>query len=928
LEALFDVAAGPEALEAAVDRLCDEAERAVLDGCSVLILSDRAISPERAPIPALMAVGAVHHHLIRRGLRMRASLVVETGEAREIHHLACLIGYGASAVCPYLAYHTVADLVRQRNGISLELALKNYVSVLEEGLLKIMSKMGISVLVSYHGAQVFEAIGLAEDLVEKCLTGTPSPLGGISFADLGRQVIEQHQTAFSTVPKFEDHGYYRYRRAGEYHAFNPDVIRALHKAMRTDDPAHFQEYQRLVTERPAVAIRDLLEFQPGTPIPLEEVEPVESIARRFTTAAMSHGALSREAHETLAVAMNRLRAKSNSGEGGEDPERFHPRPNGDSANSAIKQVASGRFGVTPAYLVSAQELEIKMAQGSKPGEGGQLPGTKVSDEIARIRHSLPGVTLISPPPHHDIYSIEDLAQLIYDLRQISPSARIAVKLVAEAGVGTIAAGVAKAEADVIQISGHDGGTGASPLEAIKHAGSPWELGLAETQQVLVLNGLRGRVKLRVDGGFKTGRDVVMAAMLGADEYGFGTATLAAIGCVMARQCHLNTCPVGIASQREDLRERFAGTPEMVVSFFLAIAEEARTILASLGFRRLDEVIGRVDLLEPKPSPQVGKPVVLDLQPLLAKPEGASNGYHQPCETLSLERDGLSLNDRLLEDTQAAIESRGSVALHYDIKNTDRTVGAKVAGEIARRYDDQGLPEGAIELHFSGSAGQSFGAFCISGMKLVLDGEANDYVGKGMSGGQIILRPPVDLRLPPHTQVIMGNTVLYGATGGELFASGRAGERFAVRNSGAVAVVEGVGDHGCEYMTRGLVVVLGATGRNFAAGMTGGIAYVFDEHGNFEEQCNRDLVDIAAIGREDEWQVRALIEKHLELTGSPRAHLILNSWERARHLFRRIVPRGVNVADVAKPSEEPKQVFIPMAQSLSASGGVGLAVDLP
>jgi glutamate synthase (NADPH/NADH) large chain/glutamate synthase (ferredoxin) len=912
LKAVFPAAAGAEGLEPAIDRLCQEAEDAVRSGAAILILSDRHHHQKRAPIPMLLAIGAVHHHLIRCGLRMRTSLIAETGEARETHHVACLIGYGASAVLPYLAYHSAAQAIGQQNGISVEIALSNYVSVLEEGVLKIMSKMGISVLASYHGAQIFEAIGLSERLIEKCFTGTHSPIGGIGFDELGRQVIERHEAAFSSKLALEDYGTYRFRRNGEYHAYNPDVIRALHKAMKNGDGSHFETYKQLVAERPTVTIRDLLEFKEREPIPLEEVEPIESIWERFCTPGMSHGALSREAHETLAIAMNRLKARSNSGEGGENPDRFRARPDGDSANSGIKQVASARFGVTASYLVSAQELEIKMAQGSKPGEGGQLPGHKVSDEIARLRHSVPGVTLISPPPHHDIYSIEDLAQLIYDLRQVNPAARIAVKLVAEAGVGTIAAGVAKADADVIHLSGHDGGTGASPLESIKHAGIPWEIGLAETQQVLLLNGLRRNVRLRVDGGLKTGRDVVIAAMLGADEFGFGTAALVALGCVMARQCHLNTCPVGIATQREDLRAKFPGTPEKAIRFFVSVAEEVRAILARLGVRRLDELIGRTDFLVAK-SNLLSNSVKLDLAPILAQPERRPQGTKK-------RRHQQSLDDRVLQDAQAALERGEPLSLDYEIRNTDRTVGAGIAGEIARRYGDQGLPEGTFELHFSGTAGQSFAAFCVAGLKFVLDGEANDYVGKSLAGGQIVVRPQTGTGRASHEQVIMGNTVLYGATGGEMFAAGRAGERFAVRNSGAVAVVEGVGDHGCEYMTRGTVVVLGPTGRNFAAGMTGGVAYVFDEHDEFDVRCNLELVELGMIAEEDEEELRSLIERHFALTGSQRAEMILQSWDSARLLFRRVTPRGAKSAERAAQPQIAERFTSTRELELTTAGG--------
>jgi len=919
LDAVFPVSDGPSGLRLAVRRLCEEAERAVREGASLLLLSDRAVDAERAPIPMLLAVGAVHHSLLRCGLRLRASLIAETGEPREDHHFACLLGYGANAVHPYLAMETVRAVARER-GVDPIGALRNYVRAIEKGLLKIMSKMGISVLLSYHGAQVFEAIGLARDLVDECFTGTPSRIGGVSYEGVAQDVLRLHEAAFrATVLRLEDHGFYRFRRQGEYHAFHPEVIRALQRAVRTGDREAFRAYVRAVEERPPVALRDLLDFRRAAiPLPLGEVEPVEAIIRRFSTSAMSHGALSREAHEAIAIAMNRLGARSNSGEGGEDPQRYRPRPSGEWLNSAIKQVASARFGVTPEYLCSALELEIKMAQGSKPGEGGQLPGHKVTPEIARIRHTLPGITLISPPPHHDIYSIEDLAQLIYDLRQINPLARIAVKLVAEAGIGTIAAGVAKAGADIIHVSGHDGGTGASPLGSIKHAGIPWELGLSEVHRVLCANGLRERVRVRVDGGLKTGRDVVLAALLGADEFGFGTTALVALGCVMARQCHLNTCPVGVASQREDLRARFPGRPQHLERFFLFIAEQVREILAALGVRRVEEIIGRTDLLFPKgmetegerpfpseepawvvPILERGARLFLD-ELLCGNPQvsiqsagrraGRSGWENESRPSLSIRTNSSgTLDERLLPKVMPAIEGERTVRLALPIRNTDRAVGARIAGEIARRYGDAGLPGTEIELQLRGSAGQSFGAFCLPGMRLILIGEANDYVGKGMRGGEIIVRPPERASYIWHESVIVGNTVLYGATGGRLFAAGRAGERFAVRNSGAIAVVEGVGDHGCEYMTGGIVLVLGETGRNFAAGMTGGLAFVLDEQGQLAVRYNPELVCLRRLREDDEELVRLLLHEHLRVTMSPRAQEVLERWDEWKGLFWKVIP---------------------------------------
>lgn len=883
LDATFAVEDGPAGLSRAIEALCREAEASVRQGTALLVLSDRHVGPMRAPIPMLLVVSAVHHHLIRCRLRLRTCLLVESAEPRQTHDMACLIGYGATAIFPYLAYEVVRHIVRESNGLSLEVAVQQYVRALESELLKIMSKMGISTLNSYCGAQIFEAVGLDRSVIDAYFTNTPSRVGGAQLEDIAADTLMLHHLGFGReMLTLEDFGYYRYRRAGEYHAFNPDVVKALHKAVRSGRREDFREYQRLVHQRPAVALRDLLDFQAAEPIPLEEVEPVEQIVSRFCAPGMSHGALSREAHETIAIGLNRIGARSNSGEGGEARSRFRPLPGGDSANSAIKQVASARFGVTPEYLVSAQELEIKMAQGSKPGEGGQLPGHKVSQEIAQIRHSKPGITLISPPPHHDIYSIEDLAQLIYDLRRINPRARIAVKLVAEAGVGTIAAGVAKAHADVIHISGHAGGTGASPLGSIKNAGVPWELGLAEAHQVLTLNGLRDRVRLRVDGGLQTGRDVIIAAMLGADEFAFGTAALVAIGCVMARQCHLNTCPVGIATQREDLRARFSGTPDMVARFFLAVAEEVREWLAQLGVRRLDELVGRADLLRQVSKLPANVRGTWDLSPLLVavgSPRSHQRSQPEPSQG--------QLDDRLVEDARPALEEGRPVRLAYSIQNTDRTVGARLAGEIARRYGDQGLPDGTIEVRFTGTAGQSFGAFCLGGLRLMLDGDANDYVGKSMAGGQIIIRPPAGAPFAQSSHTIVGNTVLYGATGGEFFAAGAAGERFAVRNSGAVAVIEGVGDHGCEYMTGGVVVVLGPVGRNFAAGMTGGIAYVLDETAMLEANCNRELVRITALAPEDEGWLRQLIERHFALTHSRRAGLLLEAWSQVLPLFRKV-----------------------------------------
>jgi glutamate synthase (NADPH/NADH) large chain/glutamate synthase (ferredoxin) len=915
LPALFKVEDGPAGLETAVERLCREAEEAVDAGRSILILSDRGIGASLAPIPMLLAISAVHHHLIRRRKRMRASLVAETGEAREEHHFACLIGYGASMVFPYLTYETILHLLENDenglDGLDADKAIANYRKAIEHGLLKIMSKMGISTLSSYRGAQTFEALGIDREVIERYFTATPSRVGGIGLAEVAAEVLKFLEAAFAAPqPRLSEEGIYRYRKSGEYHAFNPEVFKSLHKMVKSGAVADYESYRKAVDERPPTSIRDLLEFKPGKPVPIEEVEPVAEIVKRFTTGSMSHGALSREAHETIAIGMNRLGAKSGSGEGGEHPSRYHRRPDGDWANSALKQVASARFGVTPEYLASAIELEIKMAQGSKPGEGGQLPGHKVSVEIASIRHSVPGVTLISPPPHHDIYSIEDLAQLIYDLKQANPRARVAVKLVAAAGVGTIAAGVAKAYADVIQISGHDGGTGASPVGSIKNAGLPWELGLAEAQQVLVLNDLRDRVALRTDGGLKTGRDIVMAAILGAEEYGFGSAALVAVGCIMARQCHLNTCPVGVATQDPKLRAKFPGTPDMVVNFFRLLAHDVRRILAELGFRSLNDIIGRVDLLAQRNVSDPAKILRLDLRPVLAPADPTWSRAMRRARERN-DRDEKPFDEKILSDARDALDGGGRIELFYKVRNVHRAVGTRVAGEIARRYGDTGLPPATIQAHFEGSAGQSFGAFCVRGLRLCLNGEANDYVGKGMSGGEITIRPAKGARFKSHQNVILGNAVLYGATGGLLFAAGRGGERFCVRNSGALAVVEGVGDHGCEYMTGGVVVVLGGTGRNFGAGMTGGLAFVLDENGDFEHNYNRQLIGIERLAAKDDIDLlRHLVSRHKELTKSRRADEILRGWERYLKLFWKVAPLSeagrLSAAKISELIEEPSQ----------------------
>ncbi|MBV8886476.1 MAG: glutamate synthase large subunit, partial [Chroococcidiopsidaceae cyanobacterium CP_BM_RX_35] len=885
LSTLFTIASGPTGLEAAVRRLCAQAANAVRAGKKLLVLSDRLdqhdepaqLSAESTYIPPLLAVGAVHHHLIRQGLRMKAAIIVDTAQCWSTHHFACLIGYGANAVVPYLALETVrhwwSDPKTQQfmergkiPAITIEKALLNYCQAIESGILKILSKMGISLLSSYHGAQIFEAIGIGRKLLDLGFYGTTSRVGGLSISELAMEVLSFHQRAFPelTIKKLENFGFIQYRPGGEYHMNSPELAKALHKAVAERKYDHYEAYKRYLQGRPVTALRDLLEFESDRPaIPLEEVEPVTEIVKRFATGGMSLGALSPEAHETLAIAMNRISGKSNSGEGGEDPVRYkmltdvdahghsatmpHLKGlrNGDTAASAIKQVASGRFGVTPEYLMDAKQIEIKIAQGAKPGEGGQLPGKKVSPYIAMLRRSKPGVTLISPPPHHDIYSIEDLAQLIFDLHQINPQAQVSVKLVAEIGIGTVAAGVAKANADVIQISGHDGGTGASPLSSIKHAGGPWELGLTEVHRVLMENRLRDRVILRVDGGFKSGWDVVMGALMGAEEFGFGSIAMIAEGCIMARICHTNNCPVGVATQKEELRQRFAGMPEHVVNFFYFVAEEVRSLLARLGFRSVAEAIGRADLLKVREQVQLTKTQALNLDCITQLPDTRED--RSWLEHEQVHSNGPVLDDELLADPeiQAAIRNQASVTRTYSVINTDRTIGARLAGAIARQYGNTGF-EGQINLNFKGSVGQSFGAFNLPGMTLTLAGEANDYVGKGMHGGEIIIKPPEAATYIPEQNVIVGNTCLYGATGGLLLANGLAGERFAVRNSKGTAVIEGAGDHCCEYMTGGVIVVLGKVGRNVAAGMTGGLAYFLDEDDKFPELVNREIVKLQRV----------------------------------------------------------------------------------
>jgi glutamate synthase domain-containing protein 2/glutamate synthase domain-containing protein 1/glutamate synthase domain-containing protein 3 len=915
---LFPASEGPSALKKALDEVCSRAIQAVDEGATILILSDRGVDAGHAPIPMLLAVGGVHHQLIRQGKRMKASIVAETGEAREMHQMACLIGFGASAINPYLGLQTIVKLIEEDKmpEVGVEKALANYVKTIEKQILKITSKMGISAISGYHGAQIFEALGIGQEVIAYCFHGTPSPIGGVGFEDIGRETLARHNRAFATQhDELDDYGYYRFRKDGEPHSFNPAMVRLIHKAIETGSADDYQRYLDEIKGLAPVYLRDLLDIAPyGPPVPLDEVEPAANIVCRFTTGSMSLGALSPEAHETLAKGMNYLNGKSNTGEGGEDPARYRTvDEKGYSANSRGKQVASGRFGVTPEYLAMADELEIKMAQGSKPGEGGQLPGHKVVDYIARLRHTQPGVTLISPPPHHDIYSIEDLAQLIYDLKIANPRARVAVKLVAEAGVGTIAAGVAKGYADVVQVSGMEGGTGASPLISIKNAGCPWELGVAEAQQTLVRNGLRGRVILRTDGGMRSARDVLVAAILGAEEYGFGTGALVAIGCKMARQCHLNTCPVGVATQDPRLREKFKGTPEDLVRFMFFIAEELRQMMASLGIRRLDEVIGHPELLRQVEIPGHPKANTLDLSKLLAGPSPDDTVARRRAQERNDRPGDAPFDEAIRPELQVALDGGPRVSATYPIRNANRTVGARLSHYVARRVGDAGLSEGAIDLTLRGSAGQSFGAFLTPGFRFTLWGEANDYVGKGMAGGQLVLRPPEGARYLPHENVIMGNTVLYGATGGYLFASGRAGERFAVRNSGAWAVVEGAGDHCCEYMTGGVVVVLGEVGRNVGAGMSGGMAFIMDSA--LPSKHNPEMVELSRVEEQDDVEIlHTLLQRHLDNTASPRASELLRHWPRSLSLFWKVSPK----ATVAPPP--PREEQRARRNALVAQGG--------
>ena len=902
LPAHFSPAAGPVGLELALKALAARAEKSAKSGAKVLILSDRGVTAQQAAIPMLLAVGAVHQQLVRAGVRLSCDIIAETGEAREVHQLACLLGFGANAVNPWLALAAVADLAatgKTSKPVEPAQARLNFRDAIDAGLYKIMAKMGISTLASYRGGQMFEALGVSSKVVAECFTGTASPIGGIDYAQIAEEALARHTRAFPAEPvalALQPEGYYRVnkRGEGEFHGWNPKVVASMNKFVKAGDFAGYQEWKTQGDEHAPVALKDLLKIRFGaaTPVPLEEVDSIEEIRKRFTTAGMSLGALSPEMHEALAIAMNRIGGKSNSGEGGEDPDRFNVRPNGDNANSAIKQVASGRFGVTAAYLSSAKEIEIKMAQGAKPGEGGQLPGPKVTPLIAKLRYSVPGVMLISPPPHHDIYSIEDLAQLIFDLKEVNPRAKVCVKLVSSSGVGTVAAGVAKAYADVILVSGHDGGTGASPLASIKNAGSAWEIGVAEAHQVLMMNQLRGRVTLRTDGGMKTGRDIIIAALLGAEEFNFGTAALIAGGCAMFRVCHLNTCPVGVATQREDLRAKFRGKPENIINFFNAVAEDVRHYLAKLGARTLNEIIGRVDLLEQIDDPANPKTKLLNLGGLLHNPDptGELDRYHTRERNERFGGEG-SLDEAIVQDARdVLLKMSKSLVRRYKITNVNRDVGTQLSGQIALYNGDEGLPSGTIDLTFTGSAGQSFGTFLVNGVRLTLHGEANDYVGKGINGGEIIIRPKSSETFQWKDQSIIGNTCLYGATGGTLFAAGRAGERFAVRNSGATAVVEGVGDHGCEYMTGGTVVILGETGVNFGAGMSGGLAFVYDPAETFAKKINPAMIGLERITDAAESKsLRDLISLHFRFTVSKTAQKLVENWDAELGKFWKVVP---------------------------------------
>ncbi len=925
LSMLYPLKDGSAGLSQALEALCQQASQALADGHTILILSDRGVSETLAPIPSLLATGAVHHHLIRTGTRTRCGLVLETADAREIQHFCLLIGYGASAVNPYMVFESYEQLKAENmlGSLTPYEASKKFIKAVNKGLLKVFSKMGISTLQSYRGAQIFEAVGIGSALIDTYFTGTPSRVEGIGIETIHEEVLQRHRRAFPQVPvaqalPLDEGGQYAWRRSGEFHQINPHTVALLQDATRRGDYQRFVEYTHAVNDQSQYmsTLRGLLEFDfnPQAEVPLAEVEPASEIVKRFNSGAMSFGSISREAHETLAIAMNRLGAKSNTGEGGEDPRRYTPDENGDLRRSAIKQVASGRFGVTNAYLVNADELQIKMAQGAKPGEGGQLPGHKVDEVIAKVRHSIPGVGLISPPPHHDIYSIEDLAQLIHDLKNANKYARINVKLVSEVGVGTIAAGVAKGKADVVLISGHEGGTGASPLTSIKHAGLPVELGVAETHQVLLLNDLRSRIVVQADGQLKTGRDIAMMCLLGAEEFGFATTALIASGCIMMRKCHLNTCPVGVATQDPELRKRFTGKPEHVVNYFLFLAENLRELMAKLGFRTISEMVGRVDKLKTKKAVDHWKAKGVDVSALLFKPKVPSSfgSYCRQKQDHNLEH---ALDNPLIELCRNALENRGPVELDLKINNTHRTVGTLLSSEISRRFGADGLPaDRRIDIRFRGSVGQSFAAFAVKGIGLTVTGDGNDYVGKGLSGATIAFRPPQEVTYKADENIIIGNVALYGATSGEAYFNGLAGERFCVRNSGALAVVEGVGDHGCEYMTGGRAVILGRTGRNFAAGMSGGIAFVLDEEGDFKNRCNLGMVALETLDDDDFQFVRASIQKHIGYTQSVRGQHILDQWQAYQSKFIKVMPVDYKrvlqqlTQSMAEGSEPPEKVL--------------------
>jgi glutamate synthase (NADPH/NADH) large chain len=929
LTALFRWQDAETGLRRGLDELCRRASLAVRNGYTLLIISDRGVDQNFAPIPSLLSLAAVHNLLVREGTRTQVALIIESGEPREVMHFALLIGYGASAINPYLAIESLDALAkggRLPGGITPEKATANFVKAVNKGLLKTFSKMGVSTLQSYRGAQIFEAIGLSRELIDAYFAGTVSRIEGVGLGVIAEEARMRHEYALRPVSKSEtelwEGGAYQFRVDGEYHSLNPASISKLQHAVRDANPQTFKEYTDLIDEQNQVlcTLRGMLKIKTADkPLPIEEVEPATEIVKRFMTGAMSFGSISKEAHETLAIAMNRIGGKSNTGEGGEDEERFTRDENGDLRRSAVKQIASGRFGVTTNYLVHADELQIKMAQGAKPGEGGQLPGHKVDEVIARLRHSTPGVTLISPPPHHDIYSIEDLAQLIFDLKNVNPEARIAVKLVAEVGVGTVAAGVSKAHADVVLVSGDTGGTGAAPLSSLKHAGIPWELGLAETQQVLLLNDLRSRIRVQTDGKLQTGRDVVIATLLGAEEFGFATAPLIAMGCIMMRKCHLNTCPVGIATQDPLLRQHFAGQPEHVINFFFYIAEQVRELMAQIGFRTMDEMVGRVDKLETRPAVTHWKARGIDLAQILYSPPLPERVKRHCVQKQDHGLDSV-LDIQLIVLAREALEHGTPIEAKLTIRNIHRSVGAMLGGQIARRYGSAGLPDETIRFNFRGSAGQSFAAFLPRGVTLTLEGEANDYVGKGLSGGRVIIYPAKNSGFLPEESILAGNVVLYGATSGEVFLNGVAGERFAVRNSGATAVVEGVGDHGCEYMTNGLVIVIGACGRNFAAGMSGGLAFVLDDSGDFARaQCNRSSVDLEALrDGEDAAKVRELVERHRDLTGSPRAAWILDNWAATLPKFLKVFPHELKRVLSASRGKEASLVVSPLPGVLVAS----------